>query len=235
MTDEQHHLDRIASDSRYAAGANTSTILYSFEIFQRHIAGATLLEMGPAEGLMTEQLIQLGLQMSVVEGSQQFCTELAARHPGLTVHHSLFERFEPPHRYDNIVLGHVLEHVQNPVAILRRVRTWLTDGGRVLAAVPNSRSVHRQAAVMMGLLDFEEQLNEADHHHGHRRVYNPETFRRDFREAGLSIDIFGGYWLKPVSNGQIEADWTPEMLNAFLKLGERYPDIAGEIYIVARP
>lgn len=233
MNDEQNHLDRIAGDSRYAAGANTSTVLYSFEVFRRHITGTTLLEMGPAEGVMTAQLVKLGLDTTVVEGSQRFCTELAARHPELTVHQSLFESFEPPRKFDNIVLGHVLEHVQDPVAILERVRGWLTPGGRVLAAVPNSRSVHRQAAVIMGLLEFEEQLNEADHHHGHRRVYNPETFRRDFLAAGLKIEIFGGYWLKPVSNGQIEADWTPEMLDAFMRLGERYPDIAGEIYVVA--
>jgi hypothetical protein len=40
--------------------------------------------------------------------------------------------------------------------------------------------------------------------------------------------------LKPVSNKQIETSWNPEMLNAFMKLGERYPDIAGEIYVIAR-
>ena len=82
------------------------------------------------------------------------------------------------------------------------------------------------------MLPFEEALNEA-HRHGHRRVYNPETFRRDFLLAGLKIEVFGGYWLKPVSNGQIERDWTEEMLSAFMTLGERYPDIAGEIYVVA--
>jgi hypothetical protein len=85
----------------------------------------------------------------------------------------------------------------------------------------------------MGLLDFEESLNETDRHHGHRRVYNPETFRHDFHSAGLVIDCFGGYWMKPVSNKQIESHWTNDMLSSFMKLGERYPDIAGEIYIVA--
>jgi hypothetical protein len=85
----------------------------------------------------------------------------------------------------------------------------------------------------MGLIDFEEQLNEADRHHGHRRVFNPESFRKVFLDAGLEIEIFGGYWLKPVSNGQIERDWSDEMLMAFMKLGERYPDIAAEIYVVA--
>ena len=233
MRDELDHLERIAGDSRYSAGANTSTILHSFEVFKRHIRGETLLELGPAEGVMTDHLVGLGLETTVVEGSRRFCEDLARRHPGLTVHHALFEEFEPEGRYDNIVLGHVLEHVQDPVGILTRVRGWLSEEGRVLAAVPNSRSLHRQAAVIMGLLDFEEQLNEADHHHGHRRVYNPETFRRDFTAAGLRIDIFGGYWLKPLSNGQIEASWTPEMLAAFMTLGERYPDIAGEIYVVA--
>ena len=39
--------------------------------------------------------------------------------------------------------------------------------------------------------------------------------------------------MKPVSNAQIEASWTPEMVEAFMVLGERYPDIAGEIYVVA--
>ena len=43
----------------------------------------------------------------------------------------------------------------------------------------------------------------------------------------------GGYWLKPVSNAQIEEAGNPEMLKAFMQMGERYPDIAAEIYIKA--
>ena len=79
----------------------------------------------------------------------------------------------------------------------------------------------------------EDELNDLDRHHGHRRVFNPESFRQAFYQSGYNIDYFGGYWLKPVSNSQIEANWTAEMLEAFMKLGERYPDIAGEIYVVA--
>ena len=85
----------------------------------------------------------------------------------------------------------------------------------------------------MGILREEDTLNELDLHHGHRRVFNPETFRNCVAPAGLKIEIFGGYWMKPVSNAQIEASWTPEMIEAFMVLGERYPDIAGEIYVVA--
>jgi 2-polyprenyl-3-methyl-5-hydroxy-6-metoxy-1,4-benzoquinol methylase len=233
-TKEIEHLERIASDSWYARGCNRRTIEYSFKIFTRHIHGETILELGPAEGVMTDMLASLGKRLTLVEGSSKFCDDLRHRHPKAKVVHSLFEDFQTEDRFDNIVLGHVLEHVADPIEILKLAKTWLSAEGRILAAVPNARSIHRQAAVLMGLLPFEEAMNEADHHHGHRRVFTPETFRSAFLQAGLEIEIFGGYWLKPVSNRQIEETWTPEMLTAFMQLGERYPDISGEIYVVAQ-
>lgn len=232
--DEKDRLETIASKSLYKHWVNSATIQASFNIFKRYLASGPTLEMGPAEGLMTDLLAASCPELIVVDGSKAFCDAIKAKHNNVGVVNALFEEFEPKSRFKNIIFGHVLEHVENPVQILRRASEWLSPGGRIFAAVPNSRSLHRQAAVLMGLVPFEEALNQADQHHGHRRVYNPETFRRDFISAGLSIVISGGYWLKPVSNGQIESDWTPEMLDAFMVLGERYPDIAGEIYIVAQ-
>lgn len=232
-TDERSRLDEIAAESTYGEGANRATIAYSFEIFRRHIRPGPILEMGPAEGHMTGDLAALGQPLTLVEGAAPFCESLRRRFPAATVVNALFEDFRPAEGFQTIVLGHVLEHVDDPVDILARARGWLAEGGRIMAAVPNARSIHRQAAVLMGLLPFEETLNEADHRHGHRRVYNPETFRRDFLQAGLKIEVFGGYWLKPLSNAQIERDWNEDLLRAFMAMGERYPDIAGEIYVVA--
>ena len=231
---EINRLESIAAKSLYAHKVNSATIQASFSVFQRYLATGPTLELGPAEGVMTDLLVNVCPELTVVDGSQRFCNSIKQKHPNVNAINSLFEQFQPNYKFNNIILGHVLEHVENPVEILKRASQWLSPGGRILAAVPNSRSLHRQAAVLMGLLPFEESLNEADHHHGHRRVYNPETFRGDFISAGLSIEVSGGYWLKPISNGQIERDWTPEMLDAFMILGERYPDIAGEIYVVAR-
>ena len=207
---QQAQLDAIASDSIYGLGCNAQMIRYSYQIARRYLRGGSLLEMGPAEGGMTERFAQA------------------------QIHHSMFEDFAPAAPFDNIVLGHVLEHVLDPVDILKRVRTWLTPGtGRIFAAVPNARSLHRQAAVLMGMLPQEDAMSELDHRHGHQRVFNPESFRAAFHRAGLKIEVFGGYWLKPVSNAQIDKDWTPAMLQAFMQLGERYPDTAAEIYVIA--
>ena len=231
---ELEHLARISANSLYAAGPSGASVEHSFGIFSRFIQGANILEMGPAEGVMTAHLARLGKQLTAVEGALNFCEDLRRRFPGVTVVHSLFEEFQPPRPFDNIILGHVLEHVADPVAVVRQAASWLVPGGRILAAVPNARSLHRQAAVLLGLLRSEDELNELDRHHGHRRVFNPESFRQCFLQAGLEIEFFGGYWIKPVSNRQIEETWTPAMLEAFMRLGERYPDIAAEIVVVAR-
>lgn len=233
MNDELDRLERIAVDSRYAAGVNADSIRYSFRVFERFLRGGSILEMGAAEGLMSELLAGTGKALTIVEGSHAFCESLARRFPAAHVAHSLFEAFAPQCKYDNIVLGHVLEHVDDPVAIVRKAAGWLAPAGRVLAAVPNSQSLHRQAAVLMGLLASASSLNEVDLHHGHRRVFDPPSFRQCFLDAGLAIEVSGGYWLKPLSNAQIESTWSAQMLEAFMQLGERHPEIAGEIYVIA--
>ncbi len=230
---EFKRLEQVAEDSWYQAGVAPRTIEYSGRIFARHMRPGRILELGPAEGEMTRHLAPLASELTLVDGAPSFCRLLQERFPAARVHCALFEHFEPAGVFDSIVLGHVLEHVVDPVLILRRVAQWLGPGGSVYAAVPNSRSLHRQAAVIMGLLPTEDSLNPTDLHHGHRRVYSPETFRSDFLKAGLRIDVFGGYWLKPVSNRQLEQSWEPPMLEAFMQLGERYPDIAAENYIIA--
>lgn len=233
VLNEKENLQRISKSSMYSAGVMPTAIQYCFEILNRHMNGGSILEMGPAEGVMTELLAKTGKELTVVEGSSLFCEDLKKRFPKAQINNSLFEEYVPNKKFDMIVLGHVLEHVENPVDLLQRTRRWLNPDGKVFAAVPNARSLHRQAAVIMNLLPQEDALNEMDIRHGHRRVFNPESFRAAFTQAGLRVEIFGGYWLKPLSNSQLESAWTSEMLNAYMQLGERYPDIAGELYVVA--
>jgi 2-polyprenyl-3-methyl-5-hydroxy-6-metoxy-1,4-benzoquinol methylase len=232
-TDEHTRLAAIAADSWYGKGINATTVAYSVRIFSRHWRPGSCLELGPAEGLATASLVKHFDDLTCVDGAETFCTALARRYPGIHVECSLFEEYQPGRTFDNIVLGHVLEHVDDPVTILTCVKGWLSGGGRVFAAVPNARSLHRQMGVVMGLLKTEDTLNELDMHHGHRRVYNPESFRRDFIMSGLRVEMFGGYWIKTVANAHLEAHWTPAMIESAMVVGERYPDIAAEIYVIA--
>jgi 2-polyprenyl-3-methyl-5-hydroxy-6-metoxy-1,4-benzoquinol methylase len=223
----------IAMDSLYTTGANSEMIKYSFQVFRPYIEPGAILELGPAEGVMTELIVSLGNPLTVVDGSSVFCERLKENYPLIDVVHSLFEDFYTGKKFQTIILGHVLEHVDDPVAVLKHIKQFLQEDGVVLAAVPNANSIHRQAAVLMGFISSKKDFSELDKHHGHQRIYTIEEFEYDFKLAGFDVKKLGGYWLKPLSNAQIEKDWTPEMILAFMRLGEKYPEIAAEIYIVA--
>jgi 2-polyprenyl-3-methyl-5-hydroxy-6-metoxy-1,4-benzoquinol methylase len=232
---ETNRIQQVAKDSWYSKGIAPETILYSGKLFCRFIRkDCAVLELGPAEGAMTAVLLNQTNDLTVIEGAPHFCEILRERFPSAKIIEALFENFKPSRLYDVIVMGYVLEHVSDPVSILRLASGWLIEGGILLAAVPNARSIHREAAVLMEIIPSIYYLNEADLHHGHRRVYDLDSLKADFVDAGLSIHTSGGYWLKPLSNTQIEESWTPQMLEAFMRLGERHPEIAAEIYVIAR-
>ena len=129
--EERNRIERISSDSWYAEGASGAAVKYCTNSFTRHWRGGRCLELGPAEGLMTEALISAFDHVELVEGSKRFCVDLAQRFPSASVHHSLFEAYEPNTAFDAIVLGHVLEHVENPRDLLARAGRWLAPGRRV--------------------------------------------------------------------------------------------------------
>lgn len=235
IKNEKLILEKIAQDSIYAKGITITTTEYCGEVFRRYIKKGSVLELGPAEGVMTDILYPLFPEdYTIVDGSEKFANDLKKKYNNIKAYCSLFEDFRPNRKYDNIILGHVIEHVQDPVYILQLCKSWLKDGGIILTAVPNKNSIHRQAAVQMGLLKKLDDYSAKDIRHAHRRVLDLQSLSLLFEEARLEIIQRGGYWLKPLSDKQIEETWTPEMISAFLILGELYPDIAGEIYIIAK-
>lgn len=204
---------------------------YRYQTIQPKLVGKRGLELGSAEGEMTQYLVNDFEHLTIVEGAADLLAAIPER-SNLTKVHSLFEEFEPEEAFDSIILEHVLEHVENPVELLQRVRTWLAPEGRLFLGVPNGNSIHRLAAVKMGLLSHPCELNERDHAVGHRRVYTPQTFRADIEKSGLSVEELGGVYFKPLSNGQIQNHWTEEMINGFYELGKDMPEYAAEIYAV---
>ena len=230
-------LERLSELSINIDGYNTGINLKSeekgYSILKRFLKGDNVLELGPAEGAMTANLVKDVKNLTAIEGSKPSAEKLKKKYPQVNVVNCLFEEFKPNEKYDFIILGHVLEHVENPTEVLKLARSWLSDKGTIFATVPNSNSIHRQAAVLMKLLETQKSMNITDIAFGHRRTYDLNEFEKDFLDAGFKIIQKGGYWLKPLSNKQIEDDWTDEMVDAFMQLGEDHPEIAAEIYIIA--
>lgn len=204
---------------------------FRYRTLKPFLQGPLGLELGPAEGEMTRFLVEDFAQLVTVDGSRELLAQIPDR-PNLRKVHSLFEAYQPEQRFNTIVMEHILEHVDDPVGLLRRAAPWLAPGGRILAGVPNGNSIHRLVAVKMGLLKHQCDLNDRDHVLGHQRVYTPATLRADLEAAGLKVVHRGGVYFKPLSNKQIQDHWSEEMIEGFYELGKDFPDLAAELYAV---
>jgi 2-polyprenyl-3-methyl-5-hydroxy-6-metoxy-1,4-benzoquinol methylase len=232
MKTEQERLRLVAQWYSNRTGFYSQLVVFGFRSLEPYFLPGNVLEMGSADGQMTELLEASFDDISVVDGSQEYVAAIRSRMPAVKAYASLFEDFDPPEAYDNIVMAHILEHVEDSVAILRRAAAWLKPGGRIQIIVPNADSVHRLVGVKMGLLAAPTDLNEDDVRIGHRRVYTPGTLQQDVRAAGLRVVDRGGIFFKAISNRQIEESWTQEMIDGFYELGKDFPDLATEIHLI---
>jgi 2-polyprenyl-3-methyl-5-hydroxy-6-metoxy-1,4-benzoquinol methylase len=183
-----------------------------------------VLEMGFGTGLITSALLERGVQTEVVEGSPALRQIALDRHgaEGLVVHLAMFEDFEPSEPYEAVLALHVLEHVDEPRLMLRRVHDWLVPGGAVVVVTPNRQSIHRNLAVRMGLQEHLDDLSPRDHLVGHQRVYGLDTLRADLEAAGFRVNDEFGYFLKMLPNSMM-LDYQPSLLEALNTISEEIP------------
>ena len=202
------------------------------------------LQLGYAEGVDTGLLAPHLAGLDVVEGNRVFYE--AGRNNGpknARFHHALFEDFlprQPEAAYDALFIIYVLEHVAEPVGLLRMAKRLLSPEGRLFLVVPNARALSRQLALQMGLLPDLYSLTPHDLEHGHRRVYDAASFTKDITHAGLHIVQQGGVMLKILADFQLDTlieqkILGPEQIDGLYKLGFEYPDLCGSLYAICGP
>lgn len=230
-------LDAVARIYDSAKDFDHHLIRYNFRVLRTRIKGPRILEMGCANGVMTEMLSQLFPEVDVVDGSEIYLQDVMNRlgsRKNIRCFRSLFETFQPPHRYDSIIMARALEHLAKPVETLRVVAGWLEADGGLHIVVPNAHSLNRRIGVGMGLIPRCNSLNERDKRMGHRRVYDFETLREDLEGAGFSVNYLTGIFLKPLSNAQM-VSWDERILDALFEIGKELPEYCAEIYAECKP
>ncbi|MBB2962562.1 bifunctional 2-polyprenyl-6-hydroxyphenol methylase/3-demethylubiquinol 3-O-methyltransferase UbiG [Methylobacterium sp. R2-1] len=212
---------------------------YMVRAFEPFFRPGRLLELGSFRGDFTRRLTPFFDDITCVEASGD-AIDAARGRLGESVKyvHATFEAVALPARYDTIILTHVLEHLDDPVGVLRRVNAeWLSEGGRLLLACPNANAPSRQIAVKMGLISHNAAVTEAERQHGHRCTYSLDTLERDAAAAGLRVIHRSGVFFKALANFQWDALLktdivSPAYLDGCYALGQLYPDLCASIYLV---
>ena len=213
-------------------------MIRSFEPFYRP---GSLLELGSYQGQFTRRFLQHFDDVTCVEASSDAISE-AKCHLGNKVNYinALFEEVVLPKRYNNIVLTHVLEHLDDPIVVLKRINDeWLTPDGRLFLVCPNANAPSRQIAVKMGLITNNSAVTPAEAEHGHRCTYSLDTLERDAVASGLNVVHRSGIFFKALANFQwdrlLQTDIiSKEYLDGCYKLGQQYPDLCSSIFLMCQ-
>jgi SAM-dependent methyltransferase len=228
------------TDHKYAYGFDFDVMHpYMIRSFEPFFRPGSLLELGSYKGDFTRRFLDRFDDVTCVEASDAAMAE-ARRALGDRVQYvnALFETATLPRRYDNIVLTHVLEHLDDPVRVLKRINDeWLAEGGRFFLVCPNANAPSRQIAVKMGLITHNAAVTPAEAEHGHRCTYTLDTLERDAVAAGLNVVHRSGIFFKALANFQwdrlLQTDIiSPAYLEGCYKLGQLYPDLCSSIFLM---
>jgi SAM-dependent methyltransferase len=197
---------------------------------------ARVLELGVGHGYTCDAFARRFAAYEVVDGSEAVIARFRQTFPDspARLRHGWFESFAPEAPCDLIVFGFVLEHVEDPGALLRRYRDFLAPGGRIAVAVPNAASLHRRVGQAAGLLEDLTALGPGDLALGHRRAYTVETLEAELAAAGYATTRREGIFLKPFTTGQMTAlALSDAVIEGLCAVGVDYPELCAALLFEA--
>lgn len=144
-----------------------------------------VLDVGCASGYLAEALVGQGNKVSGVEldpgAAEKARPHLDRLVVGDVEELDLVSQFGPG-EFDVLVFADVLEHVKDPVDVLRRSRALLADGGYAVLSIPNVAHASVRLALLQGRFDY-QPLGLLDD--THLRFFTRSTFEAMVADAGF--------------------------------------------------
>jgi SAM-dependent methyltransferase len=156
-------------------------------LLRRHAAGrGALLEVGCGPGFLLLEMRKLGWAARGLEISA-YAARYAREQLGIDVAVGPLEtQTVPRSSVDAVFMGDVLEHLPQPIAALRAVRTWLKPQGIVLIAVPATLNLlsAKLGMVAYSVLRKSKTMRIPPYH---LFEYTPQTLRRMITASGFTV------------------------------------------------
>ncbi|MEQ1881687.1 MAG: class I SAM-dependent methyltransferase, partial [Burkholderiales bacterium] len=202
---------------------------YPKRVLHRAGSAGSMLELGLGHGFTTDIFAGRFDRHMVLEGSPAVIRNFREKYPGCRAQivETYFETFATDERFEVIVMGFILEHVDDPLQILRRYRTFLAPDGKMFLAVPNAEVLNRRLGHIAGMLEDVAALSDNDRLLGHKRYYTVRSLTDVVEQAGYRIEGLEGIYLKPFTTSQIVAlQMDRRIIEALCEVGVNYPELS---------
>ncbi len=145
-----------------------------YKRLETHLASKKkVLEIGSGGGEFSYLLTKKGFDVSAIEPNEGY-GNYSKKQYGLNVQIGFAQHLKfAAETFDFITMSHVLEHVDNPTTMLKKLRTWLKPNGILALEVPNVEAVC--------------QSPKSTFHTAHLFNFNPETLALLAEKTGFSV------------------------------------------------
>lgn len=132
-------------NGHYTRGRDDNTLEHKFFLnyynpifnkFKSLTSGTEYLEIGIGTGEMLAVALEFGYHAEAVEICREDCERISEA-LDVDIKWSDIIDYETEKQYDVIVMGDVLEHVTNPVEVLKKVKQMLAEDGVLWISTPN--------------------------------------------------------------------------------------------------
>lgn len=129
----------------WAGGEQRPPVLaaaHRIALIKQHVAAGQLIEVGSGNGAFAVTARDAGFAVTAIEMDEGCCRYLDGQ-DGITAICSdrPLDELAGLQRADVVAMWHVLEHLGDPAAVIRRAAELLTPGGLLAIAVPNTDSL----------------------------------------------------------------------------------------------
>ncbi|OGM27015.1 hypothetical protein A3D00_01940 [Candidatus Woesebacteria bacterium RIFCSPHIGHO2_02_FULL_38_9] len=149
-----------------------------------------VLEIGCAYGYITRELTKKGCKVYCIEKdfraaqiAASFCRQIVV---GDIEEKDILEKVKVK-KFGTIIFADVLEHLKNPVGVLKRSVEFLNDGGRIIISVPNISFVTNRLTHLLGKFDY-TKTGIMDESHLH--FFTKKSISELIDKAGLRVSKF---------------------------------------------
>ena len=208
---------------------------FAFNIFKDYIKDKTVLEIGSADGVMTEKIVNIAKILDVVEPSKIYCNIIKNIKGVNFIFNDFLENIQFESTYEVVLIASLLHFFEHPENFLLEIKKIINHESIVLATVPNVTSLHRQMGVEMGLLNSVYDETERNKKFQQFGRFNLNSFKELFEDCGYEVLESYGYMLKPFSSDiMFKLDLSEEQLNALFNLGKKYQGISSQLFVRAK-
>lgn len=228
------HIDGYNSDQLFSYDMEIWFAWYVKRLEEILKRGGSCLELGIGHGYTTSTFSKFFKSYKVIEGSPKMIERFNKMVPDSDVNIELnyFEDYETLEKFDVILMGYVLEHVDDPELILNKYKNNLKTNGSIFIVVPNGAALNRRFGLKAGFIQSLDEMSDFDYKCGHKRTFTYDSLLSLVKKCDLIVEKCEGIFLKPMNTRQmINANIPQKIIEAMCEVAIDYPELASSILL----